>query len=109
MGPTRFADPRPSGLGGQPVRLGPDRGDQPGPGIGGHTGIEAHRPVVVGPVPQVALAVDGLVGGSLVLTGGLHPPAPQLQQVVGLGLRRVDEVPLGLGLEDGCAGDLLDL
>ena len=45
----------------------------------------------------------------MVLAGGPHPPAPELEHAHRLLPGRVDQRLLGLGLEDGGPGDLLDL
>ena len=99
----------PPGLAGQPFRFHLDRGDESGPGVGRQPGIESDGSVVVGPIPQVPPTTYGVVGGGLVLSGGPDPSAPQLQHAERLGLCRVNQRLFRLRLENGGAGDLVDL
>ncbi len=91
------------------VGLGPEGGLKPGPGPGGEPGVQAERPVPVGPGPGRALVVEAPVVAGLVLARaplGLGPKAPLLERGVGVGPGRVDQVVLSGRIDLGGLGHL---
>ena len=80
------------------------------PGIGGAPGVQVPRPFAVGEPPQPALGVQPAMGRiGIGVAGRLGPVRPLAEPPQALGLRRLQQRPLGARVHRGRIGDRLGL